>query len=215
MRHPYRFTTFLLCAVSALLMLSSAKLIAAPQDWPTIKPLTETFHFSDAGKAAVDLSIPSTDSRSVYRIECHQLGYEDPAFDYSGDFECRLTSLYSKETYSTLFTDDPKQSRDWQSRARFLSEELVGSCADYPEYGRTRTFKLRGMDITIGLSTIVVEQSTHPRPTLKSFNLQISIVPDPAATTPIAAPVSYKEPPYRHPGDNNDHSRECAVVLRK
>jgi hypothetical protein len=196
-------------------VLSAAQLAVAAQEWPAIQPLTKTFHFPDASKAAVDLSILSTASRPAYRIECHQLGFEDQAFDYSGDFECRLTSLYSKEAFSTLFTDDPEQSRDWQSRARFLSEELVGSCADYPEYGRVRNFQLRRMKITLALSDIVLNQSTQPRPTLKAFDLGISVVPDSAATSAIAAPVSYKEPPYAHPGDNKDHSRICGIVLRR
>jgi hypothetical protein len=172
-----------------------AQMATAAQEWPTIKPLTKTFHFSQANAAAVDFSILSTDSRPVYRIECHQMGYEDPAFDYSGDFECRLTSLYSKEAYSTLFTDNSEQSRDWQSRARFLSEELVGPCANYPEYGRARSFRLRRMKITLGLSDIKLDQSALPRPALKAFRLRISVAPDPAATTPIAASISYKEQP--------------------
>lgn len=215
MTHQRRFRTLGRQCKIVLLLLSVARLALAAQGWPPIQPVTKTYHFLDASKAAVDLSILSGDSRPVYRIQCHQFGYEDPAFDYSGDFECRLTSLYSKETYSTLFTDDPKQSRDWESRARFLSEELAGSCADYPEYGRVRTFRLRGMKITLALSDVVLDLSTQPRPTLKSFDLRISIASDPAATSAIAAPVPYKEPPYVHPGDNTSHSRDCGTVLRQ
>jgi hypothetical protein len=187
----------------------------AEQKWPAIQPLTRTFRFPYASKASVELSIMGTDAKPLYQIECHQYGYADPAFDYSGDFECRLTSLYSKETYSTLFTNDPDQSRDWQSRARFLSEELVGSCANYPEYGRVRTFSVRGMRITLALSNIVLDLSAKPPPVLKAFNLQILVAPDPAAETPIAAPVHYEEPPYLHPGDSGDHSRDCSAALKK
>ena len=197
------------------LLLAAAQSSAAAPKWPSIQPLERTFAFPDASKASVNLEIVGRDARPLYRIECHQYGYADPTFDYSGDFECRLTSLYSKDAYSTLFTDDPVQSRDWESRARFLSEEFVSSCADYPGYGRVRTFSLRGMRITLALSNIKSDLGTRPRPTLKAFDLRISVVPDPAATTAIAAPIAYKEPPYLHPGDNSNHARNCSVILRK
>jgi hypothetical protein len=203
----------------SFLLLSAMLVFAVPtfaaRAWPTIQAETRTYDFPDARKASVTLPILGEDEKPLYRIECHQFGFADPAFDYSGDFECRLRSLYSKETYSTLFTDDPNQSRDWESRARFLSEELAGSCADYPEYGRVRSFSLRGMKIELALSRVVLDPSAQPRPSLKSFDLKISVESSADAKTPIAAPVAYQEPPYMHPGNNSDHSRNCSTVLKK
>jgi hypothetical protein len=196
------------CAIIALVMVL-LPLVARAGGWPTIVPLTETFHFPDATKASVSISILKTDGQPAYRVDCHQFGYDDPEFDYSGDFECRLSSLYSKETHSTLFTDEQHQSRDWQSRARFLSEELVGQCAEYPEYGRTRAFLLRGMRIVLELSNISLDRDAKPRPLLRAFDFRIVVRPSRRAVSSIAAPIRVKEPPFKHPGDDKDHSLDC------
>ena len=53
----------------------------------------------------------------------------DPDFDYSGDFECRLSSVGDHDTYSTLLTEDAHQNRDWESRGRFFSADRSGVLA--------------------------------------------------------------------------------------
>jgi hypothetical protein len=156
---------------------------------------------------------------ALYRLECHGGGYEgDPQFDYSGDFECRLASLYTEDPYSTLFTENPNQSRDWQSRARFLAEELIGACAEYPEYGRIRTFRLRGMRITLGLAdiTFVLREPSGAEvsspPALESFRFDLRVEPDGTAGSAIAEPVPYVEPEYAHPDNPGDRSKLCDTV---
>src|SRR5207253_255266 len=103
-----RFAVIVLL-VGAVSGLGSPGEVQASTGWPAVEPLEKTFHFPDARGAQATVMIRGTDGRDLYKLECHTWRYEgDPDFDYSGDFECRLTSLYSKESYSTLLTDDPK-----------------------------------------------------------------------------------------------------------
>ena len=113
-------------------------------------PVHRVFDVPDVSKASVSLDLKSTDGEPIYRIQCHSAGYTgDPGFDYSGDFECRLSMIGYDNTYSTLLTEDINQSRDWESRGRFFAADLRGKCAQIPEFGVTRSFQLRGMDLTL------------------------------------------------------------------
>lgn len=158
--------------------------------WPAITPVSATYAFPSIRQAAVLLDVPGVDGRILYRLECHNWMYQkDRDFDYSGDFECRLTSKYSVEAYSTLLTEDIDQSRDWQSRARFFASELIGSCGSNPEYGRVRSFRLRGMRIVLELMDIRVGNSAD-NPTrgglaLKSFGFMVKVEPDWSANSAI------------------------------
>lgn len=200
--------------------LACGAVTANAKTWPQVVPLKGSFYFKDASEASARVTVRSPSGRSLYLLECHAKGYEgDPEFDYSGDFECRLRSLYSKESYSTLLTDRPDQSRDWESRGRFLVEELLGRCAEYPEFGRLRHFDLRGMRITLEMYNIIIqpagssEIAEKKRPLLKSFGLNVVIEPNPKAERNIAAQVNYVEPPYVDPGNPRDLSRKCDVIL--
>jgi len=168
--------------------------------WPTIMGMRKVFDFPDARRAGLSLEILGIDGDALYRLDCHTWRYEqDRDFDYSGDFECRLVPLYGKEMYSTLLTDNPRQSRDWESRGRFLVQELRGRCADYPEYGRVRTFRLRGMRLRLELSNVRVVRSidnaTRGPWVLSSFRLLVSAEPDVDARGAIAERVGAAAPP--------------------
>jgi hypothetical protein len=190
--------------------------------WPEPLPLKQSIAFSNTGQFAAGLYIFGVDGNPRYLIECHDSRYkEDKGFLYSGDFECRLTPLYEKTPYSTLFTDDLNQSRDWQSRARFLSQELVGKCASYPEYGAVRHLRLRGMEITLGIhdislgATDLEKQSVKGRPRLLSFRFDIEVVPAPAVKSGIAEATRYRRPPHVHPDAKDDLTLDCSTVLRE
>ncbi|HEX6975886.1 MAG TPA: hypothetical protein VF147_15880, partial [Vicinamibacterales bacterium] len=104
--------------------------------WLTVVPVARTFTFADAAHASASLDISGPDGTKLYRIRCATFRVDDPEFDWSGDFECRLVPLYEPVTYSTYFTDITHPTSDWQSRARFLVPEIVGDCGSHPEYGR-------------------------------------------------------------------------------
>lgn len=190
--------------------------------WPQISPVKKSFYFKESSAKEAKLKIVGLNGQSLYLLECYLGHHEDPDFDYSGDFECRLTPLYSKENevYSTLLTDDPKQSRDWESRGRFLVEEIMGKCAEYPEYGILRHFRLRGMTLTLhikefNLEPISGDMNVKKKPIIRDLNLDVIVTPDQNALSTIAEKVKYVEPPYIHPEKQNDFSKNCDHVMIK
>jgi hypothetical protein len=99
--------------------------------WPLITPQHQVYEFKDARTARVDLDLKDNTGKVLYHLQCRNGLMDERDFVFSGDFECRLVPLYEPTTYSTLLTDDPEQSRDWQSRGRFLLPELIGTCGNH------------------------------------------------------------------------------------
>lgn len=162
MRKKIKIVTLIFIGI--VLFLSVGYCNAEKEKWPAVEKLQKSMYFEDARKAEAAFTIFGVEGPPLYYIECHTWEFTwnykgNPDFDYSGDFECRLTSLHSLNTHSTLFTDNPKATRDWESRARFLVEELQGKCGDYPEYGRVRHFRLRGMKITLTINDLKIKTS--------------------------------------------------------
>ena len=163
-----------------------ASVSKAEPRYPHVVPMERVIFVRNVENANVRVTINSTKGISVYKIQCHSSSYSaDPDFNYSGDFECRMTSNEGGNTYSTLFTEDPNQSRDWESRARFFSSDLKGKCAQIPEFGSTRDFRLRGMKVTLQILNPIFDQSGSVR----SLRLRIAARPDPSALGQIAAAV--------------------------
>jgi hypothetical protein len=188
--------------------------------WPEIFPIKKTMNFHD--HQGNQLEIASKNGTSLYLLQCYLNPSDDDSdrdkFDYSGDFECRLTSLYDKRQ-NTLLTENPYPTRDWESRGRFLIEEITGECTDYPEYGRLRDFKLRGMNLrfeikNINLSTDINKEGKKIT-SIKDVEIEISIVSDPTAISEIAEPTKYIEPLFRDPKNPNKFIRDCGKVLMK
>lgn len=217
-------TTCLLGLVGVSLAIGTASDAGAVR-WPGIQPMRIKAEFDRPDHAGLDVDIYGTDGKPKYGLHCH--GYmvgdtpgrvevykEDGhgvatspkstgmgrGFDYSGDFECRLVSLYSAETLPTLFAYDHHQAADWETRARFFARHLVGPCADNPYWGRRRTFRLRGMRITIGISnerfkTVRLSDGMKML-TFASYEVEIDVERDPSATTDIAAPDGMPVPDW-------------------
>ena len=188
--------------------------------WPVVGTIKRSFDFPDARNALLELPILEVNSKPLYILSCRGRDLlDDPDFEYTGDFECRLRSLYSADLYSTLLTHNPMQERSWESRGRFISESLYGQCADYPEYGRVRHFRLRGMKLTLALSRITFERARRPggqeeSELLKSFHLEVAIEPDPGALSTIAEDVPFAEPPSLPLNGDVVHGYACAEIRR-
>ncbi len=159
---------------------------AAAQSYPAVERVTKTFDVPDVSKAAVTLDIKSRYGSSLYKLRCHSAGFTgDPDFDYSGDFECRLSSVGRRDTYSTLLTEDSDQSRDWESRGRFFAANLRNSCARVPQFGADRSFELRGMLLALRVTDPVFTNDGR----LHSIKLTVKVSPNPDARRPIAKMV--------------------------
>jgi len=159
----------------------------ASQSYPPVRALQHTFDVPDVSKANVSLDIKSVEGVRLYKLQCHSAGYTgDPDFDYSGDFECRLSSIGNQNRYSTLLTEDPDQSRDWESRGRFFSVDLRSVCARVPQFGANRNFKLRGMSLILEITDPAFTESGK----LISLKLSVTVASDPNAQRPIAEIVA-------------------------
>ena len=165
-----------------------AVLTLAAQAYPAVRALRRTFDVQAVGRSDVRLTVKSRNGNPLYELQCHSAGYTgDPEFDYSGDFECRLSSVGGQNEYSTLLTEDSHQSRDWESRGRFFASDLRGACALIREFGATRTFRLRGMVLTLQIT----DQRFSENGKLRSLKLIVAVRPDPGSITPIAAVVPF------------------------
>lgn len=190
--------------------------------WPEISPFKKIVHF--AGRQSTKLEIVGRRGTPLYLLQCYLNPSDDDNdsdhFSYSGAFECRLTSRYDNRQ-STLLTENPYPTRDWESRGRFLIEEITGKCADYPDYGRVRNFKLRGMNLTLEIKDFKIKPASSAENApwyverIKELTLYVTVTPDPKALSEIAEPTKYVEPPRAHPGDPNDKSLNCEKVLNE
>lgn len=126
---------------------------AAAGAYPVVGAMKKTFFVSNIRSANVATIIRARNGAALYKLQCHSAGYTgDVNFDYSGDFECRLSSIGRIDTYSTLLTEDVNQSRDWESRGRFFAKSLRGACAHISQFGSRRSFALRGMTLILQIT---------------------------------------------------------------
>ena len=159
-----------------------------PHSFARIEPTSQEFVVDDVKNANVSLTLRSAAGEAVYLLQCHSAVYSSDAdFAYSGDFECRLSSIGQRDEYSTLLTEDANQSRDWESRARFFSRSLAGKCADIPEFGARRSFRLRRMRITLK----IMDPQFDSHGELVALALRVDVKPDSKANREIAAQVAF------------------------
>lgn len=166
--------------------------------WPLIQPaqkikritlpnIDDPNHLKEAGvNSNFDLMIRSIKGDLLYKIECGNPDRSDAkVFEYSGDFQCRMIVAGKEVTPVDLLSEVSRSTHDWQSRARFFANEVLGRCGEIIDYGRERTFRLRGMKITLAMSDIQADKSGRV-PTLEGFIFRADAVPDPSAKSWIA-----------------------------
>lgn len=206
-RNAARSTRRMLRWWLAAALLAAAGPLAAG-GWPRMAAWEATVAVPDADHPAVRLDIPDAAGRTAYVLSCGNFDSEDPDFDYSGDFECRLMSALPDARYSTLLTDNPAQTRDWESRGRFFVEDLVGACARYPDFGAQRGFRLRDMELQLDVQQVRTRQVAG-KTRLAALVLHVRVAPA-SVPSPIALPSAYLEPPLSEP--DVSMQRDCAVV---
>lgn len=184
-----------------LLALPRSAVWAATSPYPAVLPMQRTFNVPDVATMNTSLVIHSDKGGPLYRLRCAHPGN---AQNYSGAFECRLDTVKSGDVKvnNTLLREDVRQLRPWPSRGRFFAPDLIGKCAAIPQFGATRTFRLRSMQLTLQvLSPRVVPSDQGAGGSrslkLKSMKLRITVHPAPAATRVIAAVVPF--PKHRPP----------------
>ena len=174
--------------------------VLAAYSWPDIQPVEKNFEIRSSADAYVYFDVTGKDGKMLYHFECSTPNIavqRKIQFDYTGDFSCRLWSP-ADPRHQTLLVEN-LDDNDWMSRARFFAYELVDVCREYPEFGRLRHFRLRGMFLTLALDDVHLEpkESTQEHKTrlaLTSFRLNVSIRPDSTAKSTIAEQPNVREP---------------------
>ena len=162
-------------------------------NWPNVEPVSAHFAFSDVETAGFERDIVDLNKIPIYRLRCHSGSYESPKsddHDYSGLIDCWLQTSAGDDKYS-LLRDTATLSADWATRGRFLAEHMIGECGNTPDWGRERTFRVRGMKIVLAIQG---ERFSGRVPT--SYEFAVSVERDSRAIGSIAEPPSVPEPAW-------------------
>jgi len=194
---------------AALLLAGNSS--ASGSRWPKVLPLDKAYVISDPQHAVVKTKILGEAGQPLYLFVCRTWADESvPGVIYTDDLDCRLLEASWGEIEANLLLETPKVAA-WYSRGRMLAEQLAGDCANYPEYGRVRHFRLRGMRLTLEFDDVVFEhESVGARPRMKSYTLRLRVDPDTAALRDIAESSGYLDPHRTNPDD----PRSCSEVRK-
>lgn len=134
-----------------------ALLLLPATAWAAIRPVQAEIAVTDihdVKQAGLDLDIRDTSGRVVYQLACHSGDFEDDRHEYSGLMHCYLNPP-GKPHDPNLLNPAGSNSRNWDSRARFLPNEILDACAAYPDWGRVRRFRVGDMLLTLSFSDII------------------------------------------------------------
>jgi len=190
--------------VFALMTMFAMDLSAKANEWPVIRPVNviHTFRNRTTGSdTPFSLSIRNSEGVPVYSLECHNGNYENNLeMNFSGDFQCGLFAIRNGSRVSgNLLAANTKNesSTDWWNRGRMRSAQLRGTCLDYPEYSTDRTFKLRGMRLTLRFTNMKwsPRDSREHDQVLTGFTFTFTAIPDESSSTARADVVPGPAPP--------------------
>jgi len=172
---------------------------ASTGDWPEVAPLSRTFAAKGAD-VGIDAVLTSPGGAPLYDLHCHT-GYsnsDDP--DYSGVMQCYLFDHTKRGGQNLLVDMDASPERwvelvpAWDNRGRYTNAELMPQHIATPDWGGTRTFRLRGMRIVTRISQVKFAGSDcYP---IVSYRFSISVAPDRSARTEVAARPRQAEPSW-------------------
>ncbi len=136
----------------------------------------------------VDVPIYDDSGALAYQFECS--AYNVPIGRGKIDRRGIVCGLFAKDRGINLLEDgvDP-YSR--MNPAQILPGQLYGMCAQYPQWGASREFSLRGMLLTLRLSDPVFTQGDFAAHALRSVRMMVRVVPDPNSTSLVAEPSKY------------------------
>ena len=178
-------------------------------NWPVIQEVEKIYELNASAKE-INISFPIKDVNGVtqYLFVCKGGSTEyldklsdETGINYTGWLGCRLIEGNKEKEFSLLAEDG--KSAPWHTRGQvFTLSELSGECGNYPEYGRTRHFKLRGFVLT--LDFIDIHETDGEIDKLK---LKVSLAKDPKANSKYAEPAGYLTP-YKV-------GRSCSEIIKE
>jgi len=191
-----------------------------PFEWPQVRPTDQSYAFPIASRADVNLLIVSMAGSPLYRFRCvPDFPAESGTMDGLG---CYLIVAGSKDDEldsATLLDDDPMEQRIPHGRGQIWTDAVRASCASYPEYGAERHFRLRGMKITLRMTSVEFgpneeyQNPTRTVGTIRSFGLKVTVAPDPGAMSAIAEPIPIVPPTWKKPLNSWNAHPDCSTVV--
>jgi hypothetical protein len=164
-----------------------------------VKPVTRSFDIDLAsGLAVVDLPIVSEKDSLLYILHCRggtereldELGSRD-GINWVGPLMCVFNEANSKMSENSLLAED--DSPPWHTRGQFCTNELIGACGAYPEFGTERSFRLRGFVLHLSAQNLKLNSDGA----LQGLTLAVSVRQDPAAKGAQAERPEYLRPTPR------------------
>lgn len=193
------------------LLVCSAVVANEVGPWPTVRPTTASFDVDfSAERIVIDLPIFSDSGQPLYYFACRggQTAYLDKLPEnWVGPLMCTLTTGTEPSETSLLSEDD---SAAWYSRGQFSAEQLTGTCAQYPEYGAHRTFRLRAMTLTLDAQHITLSKGRLA----EKFQLQVSVQQDPSAQFFQAQQPGFLRPEPSTTANNGEDVLDCQTVRK-
>lgn len=184
-----------ICLIVFCLALNVSLVPESLASWPSIQPVQATVGFDrQASMFDVSIAINGLDGKPLYWFMC--IGGSDryldrlsgsTDFNYVGPLLCRLDTKPSWDD-SSLLAENGEAT--WHTRGRFSFNELKGKCAEYPEYGRLRNFRLRGMHISLAVQHVSQDENGK----IQYFQLAVDVKEDHEAELAFPAPPAVKSP---------------------
>lgn len=191
--------------------------------WPHIRDFDRKYSFGNQEDMFLQFPILTLGGNTAYRVECANPFVKDPrfrSFDWSGDFECRVAKPEARSLPDVqLLAESTHVTAEWESRGRFWWNELTPDCIDFPDWGGTRVYRFRHMQITIRITNPnIVPPTPDSRKShfhiLRGLEVEVSGRYDEAAKRPVAGLTNIYEPPNFDLNDV-DSPRQCGSRLQK
>jgi hypothetical protein len=178
--------------VFRVLAMVAGALAAGPANasaWPRVVPQTGSAEIEQVPEHGVQWALRDANGRTAYELTCKTGDSGDGEdFDYSGFIHCRLDTPGRKAWPPSLLMP-ADSTRTWQGRARFMLGDVVAACGQVPDYGATRSFRLRGMQLRLTVDRLDVDPGAPPF-YVRRFRLAYDVRPDATATAATPARVA-------------------------
>ena len=175
--------------LAAVALAGSTFAHSTEEQWPRVKSLERTFDVFAGVPLEVEIPIQSEGGVTVYVLSCRSDDFWSD--NQPGSFLCTLNESGSeKDRESSLLSED--ESAVWFSRGQYHAEQLIGDCASYPEYGASRTFRLRGMRLSLVASQIERRRGNG----LAHVRISVAVRPDATAQGKFASRPGYLPPKF-------------------
>jgi hypothetical protein len=171
--------------------------------WPVIHEESGSITFDKPSEADFIKEIKSLGGRPLYELRCRSGDLDDVGdFNYSGLLQCRLSVVNAtRETPKSLLFEDREATSDWDGRGRFMLNDVIGTCGRYPDFGNTRTYRVRGMQLTLRIENVRLRKSQNSEVSPASFVFSYAMKSDRQAIGVLTEKPMIKEPSWFSGGE--------------